>query len=273
MTTDAAQDEHGKNRGSQPNSARLYDCFLGGGHNTAGDRALAEKIIALAPRWPVGAQLNRSFLRRAVHYMADQGIEQFLDLGSGIPTVGNVHEIAQQQNPRSRVVYVDYESVACNTARTMLANNPRATIIQADLRQPETILNHPDTRDLLDFTQPVGLLIVGVLLFISPKDRPGEIVARYRQQLAPGSYLAISQASDDDLTPDVQAEIDQVLALYEQSSEQLTLRGYDEVASWFAGTELVEPGLVHYPDWRPDQVLTEAQRTSRYGYVGVGRIP
>ncbi|MBA8823009.1 hypothetical protein FHX42_000338 [Saccharopolyspora lacisalsi] len=256
-----------------PNSARLYDVFLGGDHNTAEDRSLAERIRLNAPRWSLGAQLNRSFLRRAVQYMVEQGIDQFLDLGSGIPTVGNVHEIAQQHNPDARVVYVDYEAVAYNTARTMLADNPNATILHADLRDPAAVLDHPDTRELLDFSRPVGLLVVGVLLFFSPEDRPGELVRAYREQLVPGSYLAISQASDDDLPPDLQSEIDQVVASYERANEQLTLRDYDEVASWFAGTELVEPGLVHYPDWRSeDEELDDVQLSCRYGYVGVGRV-
>jgi hypothetical protein len=256
------------------NSARLYDVFLGGDHNTERDRALAERIRSVAPRWPVGAQLNRSFLRRAVQFMADQGVEQFLDLGSGIPTVGNVHEIAQQRNPHARVVYVDYEAVAHNTAQAMLAQNPHATTLHADLRDPASVLNHPEARELLDFSQPVGLLIIGVLLFLRPEDRPGDLVRTYREHLAPGSYLALSQASDDDLEPDLRAEINEVVALYDKASEPITLRGYDEVAAWFSGTELVEPGLVTYPEWRSHEAcLDEEQRSCRYGYVGVGRIP
>lgn len=273
MAWSAARHDFSGERADKPNSARLYDYFLGGAHNNTEDRALGEAIAEVAPRWPAGAQLNRSFLRRAVQFMSEQGVEQFLDLGSGIPTVGNVHEIAQQHNPDARVVYVDYESVACNAAQLILEGNPGARIIQADLRKPDTILNHPDARALLDFSRPVGLLIVGVLLFIGPQDRPGQFIASYRDRLVSGSYLAISQASDDDLPPDLREEIDRVTELYQHSSEQLTLRSYDEIAAWFAGTEPVAPGLVPYPDWRPDQTLTSDQRTCRYGYVGVGRIP
>ncbi|WP_017974878.1 SAM-dependent methyltransferase [Actinopolyspora halophila] len=258
----------------RPNSARLYDVFLGGSHNTATDRELAERIRSSAPRWSLGAQLNRSFLRCAVQYMASAGIDQFLDLGSGIPTVGNVHEIAEQHNSGARVVYVDYETIAYNTSRAELADNPNVTVIKADLRDPDSVLNHPETVELLDFSRPVGLLIVGVLLFIGPRDKPGELVATYRSQLTSGSYLALSQASDDDLPPDLQTEIDQVVASYEHADEQLVLRSYDEVAGWFSGTELVEPGIVHYPDWSPgQQALDEHQRSCRYGYVGVGRVP
>ncbi|PRW61670.1 hypothetical protein CEP50_19500 [Actinopolyspora mortivallis] len=258
----------------RPNSARLYDVFLGGSHNTAADRELAERIRQRAPRWSLGAQLNRSFLRCAVRYMASQGIDQFLDLGSGIPTVGNVHEIAAQHNPHSRVVYVDYETIAYNTSRAELADNPNVTILKEDLRDPEAVLNHPETLELLDFSRPVGLLIVGVLLFIGPQDKPGDLVATYRSRLTSGSYLALSQASDDNLPADLQAEIDQVVASYEHADEQLVLRSYEEVAGWFAGTELVEPGIVHYPDWSPaQQALDDYQRSCRYGYVGVGRVP
>ena len=255
-----------------PNAARLYDCFLGGAHNTATDRKVAKEFATMAPHWTLGARLNRSFLRHAVRFMTDQGIDQFLDLGSGIPTVGNVHEIAQQANPKARVVYVDYEPVAYGAAHDMLASNPNATILHADLREPELVLNHPETRELLDFSRPVGLLIVGVLLFLPAADRPAEIIATYAEQLVPGSFLAISQASHENVTPDISAEIDRVVATYRSVNEQLTLRGKAEIESWFAGTELIEPGLVPYPDWRfDDEQLTAAELACKFGYVGVGR--
>jgi hypothetical protein len=255
-----------------PNAARLYDCFLGGAHNTATDRKVAKEFATMAPHWTLGARLNRSFLRHAVRFMTEQGIDQFLDLGSGIPTVGNVHEIAQQANPEARVVYVDYEPVAFGAAHEMLANNPNATILHADLREPDVVLNHPETQELLDFSRPVGLLIVGVLLFLPPEDRVGEVVATYRDRLAPGSFLAISQASHENVTPDVSAEIDRVIATYRSVNEQLTLRSKAEIEGWFAETELVEPGLVPYPDWRfDDERLTETELACRFGYVGVGR--
>jgi hypothetical protein len=255
-----------------PNAARLYDCFLGGAHNTAIDRKVAREFAAMAPHWTLGARLNRSFLRHAVRYMTEQGIDQFLDLGSGIPTVGNVHEIAQQANPAARVVYVDYEPVAYGAAHDMLAGNPNATILHADLREPELVLSHPETRQLLDFSRPVGLLIVGVLLFLPDLDRPAEVIAAYRDRLVSGSYLAISQASQENGTPEITAEIDRVVATYRSVNEQLTLRGKAEIANWFTGTELVEPGLVPYPDWRFDgELLSDAELACRFGYVGVGR--
>jgi SAM-dependent methyltransferase len=255
-----------------PNSARLYDCFLGGTHNTTGDRAVAARIAEMAPHWVVGARLNRAFLRHAVEYLVDQGVDQFLDLGSGIPTVGNVHEIAQRANPRARVVYVDYEPIAYQAARRMLAGNPNATILHADLRDPAAVLDAPQTRELLDFDRPIGLLIVGVLLFLPPEDRPGEIVATYRQRLVPGSYLAISVASDDCPDPEIAAEVDRVVSAYRAVGEQLTLRGRDEIIAWFDGTDLVEPGLVPHPDWRPDAPLSPMQQACRFGYAGVGVV-
>jgi hypothetical protein len=255
-----------------PNAARLYDCFLGGAHNTAIDRKVAREFTAMAPHWTLGAWLNRSFLRHAVRFMTEQGIDQFLDLGSGIPTVGNVHEIAQQANPAARVVYVDYEPVAYGAAHEMLADNPNATILHADLREPAMVLNHPETRQLLDFSRPVGLLIVGVLLFLPDSDRPAEVIETYSDQLVPGSYLAISHASQENVTPAISAEIDRVVSTYHSVNEQLTLRGKEEIAGWFAGTELVEPGLVPYPDWRFEgEGLTEDELACRFGYVGVGR--
>src|SRR5919197_968071 len=145
----------------KPSAARLYDYLLGGGHNFAADRALAEKFLQAQPNARTIARLNRSFLRRAVLFMMDNGIRQFLDLGSGIPTVGNVHEIAQQADPGTRVVYVDYEDVAVAHSDLMLEGNDEATMVQADLTRPSEVLDHPISRMLLDFSEPVGLLMVG----------------------------------------------------------------------------------------------------------------
>ena len=258
---------------TRPAAARIYDAFLGGSHNFGIDRDIVERIERELPGIAESYRESRAFLRRAIEFMLAHDIRQFLDLGSGTPSIGPVHEIARRRTRDFRVVYVDNEPLTVAHSKPLLASEPNATIIQADLRKPDTILNHPDTRALLDFSRPVGLLIVGVLLFIGPQDRPGQFIASYRDRLVSGSYLAISQASDDDLPPDLREEIDRIMELYQHSSEQLTLRSYDEIAAWFAGTELVAPGLVPYPDWRPDQTLTSGQRTCRYGYVGVGRIP
>lgn len=254
-----------------PSAARAYDHFLGGSHNFRVDRDFAEQVRQLVPWVPNVARLNRSFLWRVVRYMLDQGIGQFLDLGSGIPTVGNVHEIAQQQLPDAKVVYVDYEPVAYQHASTLLADNPHATIIQADIRDPQTILNHPETRQLLDFSQPLGLLMVGVLLFIAPEDRPADLIATYRQQLAPGSLLAISHIADEHAPPEQRQQVATLVAAYQKANEHVYVRTADEITTWFDGMELVEPGVTYLHDWRP-QDTTEAEDVARLlGYGAVAR--
>jgi hypothetical protein len=259
---------------AKPNSARIYDCMLGGGHHTAVDRKLVERISAVAPRWVAGAPRNREFLGNAVNYLLHQGIRQFLDLGSGIPTVGNVHEIAQRVDPTVRVVYVDYEAVAYHASRAMLADNPNATILHADLRDPLTVLNHPGTRQLIDFDQPVGLLLIGVLLFVPDSDRPRDIIRTYREHLVPGSYLAISQVTTEGLEPDHVEELDRVVAAYRSTDEQITLRGRAELLSWFDGTDLADPGVARLLDWRrDDRPLAEHEHAAaRQAYAGIGRI-
>ncbi|MPZ25891.1 MAG: hypothetical protein GEV12_05430 [Micromonosporaceae bacterium] len=256
-----------------PSPARVYDYSLGGSHNFEVDRAFAEKVFEFVPWVPNINRLNRSFLWRVVSFYLDQGIRQFLDLGSGIPTVGNVHEVAQRRVPDARVVYVDYEPLAYHHAQSLLADNPYATIIQADVRDPEAILEHPQTRELLDFSQPLGLLMVGVLLFIGPDDRPAELVNTYRRRLAPGSLLAISHLCDEQAPPQLRAQVAAAVAAYEQASEQLHVRTRDEMVSWFDGMALVDPGVVFLPDWRPES-REEADDVARpLGYGGVARQP
>lgn len=254
-----------------PSAARAYDYFLGGSHNFKSDRVFAQQVRQSVPWAPNVARLNRSFLNRVVRFYLDQGIRQFLDLGSGIPTVGNVHEIAQQRSPDARVVYVDYEPVAYSHARSLLADNPYATIVQADIRNPAAILNHPDTRELLDFTEPLGLLMVGVLLFISPEDRPDELVRAFREPLAPGSYLAISHIADEAAPPKQRAEVARLIASYELADEHVYLRSREEIASWFEGMQLLEPGVVLLPDWRPDSPDEADDPARLFGYGGVAR--
>lgn len=255
-----------------PNSARMYDYVLGGAHNFAVDRELADKILAKAPTTGEGARLNRAFMRRAVRFLAERGIDQFLDLGSGVPTAGNVHEIAQDTNPDARVVYVDYEPVAYHAAQELLAGNPNATIIQVDLRDPDVVLNHPQAQALLDFSRPIGLLMIGVLYLLSDDDHPADLVARYRDALPPGSYLALSQTSLDESPPDVRAEVEVLQAGFRQATEGMYMRSKQEITAWFTGTELVEPGIVSWVDWRPDEPITPLQRRASYGYAGIGRI-
>lgn len=256
-----------------PSAARVYDYFLGGSHNFKVDRDFAHQVVQYVPWVPNINRLNRSFLGRVVRFCVDQGINQFLDLGSGIPTVGNVHEVAQQRLPEARVVYVDYEPVAYQQAKAMLADNPYATIIQADVREPEVILNHPETRDLIDFSQPLGLLLVGVLLFIGPEDRPGELVRTYREWLAPGSYLAISHLCDEQAPPELREQVAAAVAAYRGANEQLYVRSHAEISSWFAGMELVPPGVTFLPDWHPESDEQAGDVARPLGYGGVARQP
>ncbi len=258
-----------------PSPARMYDYYLGGYHNFPADRAAAEQVIALAPATPLIAQANRAFLRRAVTFLLEQGIDQFLDLGSGIPTAGNVHEVAQEANPGARVVYVDSDPLAVTHSAALLADNPTATVIQADARRPETILTHSEVRRLLDLARPLGVLMVGFLYFITDDGEAVRLVAGLRDAVAPGSYFAISHAIDD-LAPSIPPEVIEGTAeVYRRSTNPVAMRSRASVAHFFAGLDLVEPGLVDLPLWRPegpDDLFLDAPEQSTF-VAGVGRKP
>jgi hypothetical protein len=253
---------------STPNMARAYDYALGGAHNFAADREYFRAAEAALPEVRLTALANRAFMNRAVRFMVAAGIRQFLDIGSGIPTVGNVHRIAQQAAPGARVVYVDNDPVAVLHSQLILAGNDRATIIQEDLRRPDAILDHPDTRALLDFDQPVGLILTAILHVVPERDEPHEIVARLRDALCPGSYLAITHSTADAHTEQARA----VQQVSKQTPTPATLRSRDEVARFFTGFDLVEPGLVWVTQWRPyspNDVGAHPERLILY--AGVGR--
>ncbi len=250
----------------RPSAARMYDYYLGGSHNFAVDREAAKSVEQIFPGMSGAARANRSFLRRAVRYLLDQGVDQFLDLGSGIPTVGNVHEIAQQSNPAAQVVYVDVEPVAVAHSSALLADNPRATAIQADLRDPDTILD--GVKELLDFTRPIGLLMVAVLHFVPDADNPHKAVARYREALPSGSYLAISHGSLEGIPQDGMDDSERIKAIYRRTDSPLALRSHDEIADFFTGLDVVAPGVVPLPEWHSDSADAYIS-----AYVGVGRKP
>ena len=253
----------------RPSGARVYDYFLGGAHNFAADRELADALTRMSPNIGDTMRANRAFLRRVVNFLCDAGITQFLDIGSGIPTVGNVHEVAQQANPASRVVYVDLDPVAVSHSRAMLIDTPNTTVIQADARDTATILDHPQTRELLDFDAPIALLLLGVLHFIPDEDDPAGIVARLRRVLAPGSYVALVNVTHEDQPP----EVIEGQKLSNRTSTPIYLRSRAELTAQFDGLPLVEPGLVHLPLWRPDGPLDAGDRPERYGALaGVARI-
>ncbi|MGH4016375.1 MAG: SAM-dependent methyltransferase [Pseudonocardiaceae bacterium] len=249
-----------------PSSARIYDYVLGGAHNFERDRQTAERLLKVVPAQQM-AQLNRGFLRRAVLFLVDTGIRQFLDLGSGIPTVGNVHEVAQDADPSCRVLYVDIDPVAVVHSELLLADNDNAAVIRADLRKPETILGHPEAHRLLDPAQPLGLLIVGVMQFVPDSDDPWAIVARYRDRLAPGSYLAMSHFTPDGMPE----EMARAVEVFKNTQEPAYPRSHDQVMRMFDGFQLVEPGLVYTAQWRPDppdEPDPQPHRSNLYAAVG-----
>ncbi len=234
-----------------PSAARMYDYFLGGSHNFEADRKAADKVIEAMPDAPSIARLNRAFLDRAVRFLIARGVRQFLDIGSGVPTVGNVHEIAQDLDPDARVVYVDVDPVAVTHARQMLEGNDRATAVVADLRRPADLLgllDHPQRRTVLDLTRPVGLLIVSMLHLV-PGEEAHDAVATLRDVLAPGSYLVISHPITE--AYDKQTA-DNVQAVYAQTTTPGALRARADVRRFFDGFVLVPPGLVWLPEWHPD---------------------
>ncbi|MGK5741961.1 SAM-dependent methyltransferase [Micromonospora sp. URMC 103] len=253
----------------RPSVARMYDYYLGGSHNFAADRAAAQAMVAAVPEAPLMAQANRAFLRRAVHYLTEAGVRQFLDIGSGIPTVGNVHEIAQRHAPDSRVVYVDIDPVAVAHSREILAGDDGAVVVQEDLRHPERILGHPEVRRMLDFDEPVAVMVVAVLHFLSDDDEPGRILGTLRDALVPGSHLVLSQASDDGRSEEERAEAERV---YRRTDNPLFVRSRAELTAFFDGFTLVEPGVVWVPQWRPESPdsAEDAERAVFMG--GVGRL-
>jgi SAM-dependent methyltransferase len=228
-------------------AAKVYDYLLGGGQNFAIDRQLAEQFLELEPDTRLIARHNRAFLGRAVRFLAGQGIPQFIDLGSGIPTVGNVHEIAQKIAPDARVVYADNDRVAVTLGRRLLADNPRTTVIEADLRHTDTILAHPDLQALVDVRQPVGVLAVAVLHFLL--DAPHAVVGLYRDAVAPGSYLVISHLTGEHRAEEMAG----ISRLGTQAGIPSTPRTRTQIEVLFDGWDLVAPGLTRTAAWRAER--------------------
>lgn len=253
----------------RPSAARMYDYYLGGSHNFELDRKMAEQAIAMWPELPLIMRANRDFLRRSVNYLLSQGIEQFLDIGSGIPTVGNVHEVAHRANPEARVAYVDVDPVAVAHSRAILQGTPNVVAIEADIREPQHILEDPQVRELLDFKQPLAVLVVAVLHFLPNDAQAGASLRALCEALTPGSYLVISHASYEGM-PDKRREHEE---LYARTPTPLKMRSRAEIKAFFADFELVEPGVVYLPLWRPDGpdylFLDEPERCT--GFAGVGR--
>ena len=256
-----------------PHSARMYDYYLGGKDNFPADRAAAAKVVELFPDVVTTSRANRRFLGRAVGYAAQLGIRQFLDIGTGLPTAENTHEKAQAIIPGARVVYVDNDPMVLVHARALLQGSPqgRTAYIDADFRDPEAILNAPQAKELLDFTQPIALMVVSLLHFFPDSDRPEEILEGLKAVLPPGSALILSHATGEFTPPDVAAA---VLKTYAAAGVSLTSRDSAQVARFFDGMDLVDPGLVPVHEWRTDHpedlALTRPEVASIAG-VGIKR--
>ena len=253
---------------SRPSVARVYDAILGGKDNFAVDRAIAEESVREMGDGGSGARLNRPPLGRAVRFMARQGIDQFLDLGSGLPTVQNTHEIARSVNPQARVVYVDNDPSVYLHGRALLAGDASTAVVLADIREPDKLLETPEIKDLIDFSQPAGLILNAVIHHILDEEDPYGIVARYKDALAPGSYLQITHFCD--AAPEAAASV----RVLRENLGRGQVRTREEILRFFDGFELVEPGLVFLSQWRPDEpVRLPLDVGSLLMLAGVGRKP
>lgn len=251
------------------NAARMYDYYLGGAHHFAVDRETADRAIARYPRVRYGARANRSFLGRVVQWCLAEGIDQFVDLGSGVPTVGNVHEVAHRTDPAARVAYVDFEPVAVAHARQLLADlaDPTVTVTRADVRDPDAVLGAPGVAGLVDLGRPVALLAVAVLHFVPGDLRP--LLDRYVEHLAPGSAVAVSHTGDDHPDPEITGGHRATRDAYRDSATPLVLRSREDIVAATGALDPVPPGVVDIVDWpenRPDTADTGV-------HAAVGRVP
>ncbi|MCK2220166.1 SAM-dependent methyltransferase [Actinomadura sp. ATCC 31491] len=249
-----------------PHSARVYDYWLGGKDNFAADRRVAEETMAAVPGVRESARNNRAFLGRAVRHLTAQGVRQFLDLGTGIPSQGNTHEVAQAEAPEARVVYVDNDPIVMTHARALLTSTEegRTAYLEADVRDPAAILEHPELREIIDFRQPVALMMVALLMHIPDSDDPAGLVKAYADALPQGGWLVLSHLTLDLAPPQVAADY---LAATGRQAMRRTPRTGEQIARYFDGFELVEPGLVAVSEWR-DTPLFPDEIPWMYGGVG-----
>jgi hypothetical protein len=255
---------------SVANQARIYDYLLGGKDNYAADRAAVDAVLKVAPELGFTARANRAFLGRVVRYLAaEAGIRQFLDIGTGIPTAGNTHQVAQAVAPESRVVYVDYDPVVLAHARALLTSHKAGATeyVDADLRDTDAILGH--AARLLDFTKPVAVTLLMVLHVIPDSDDPHALVAKVMDALPSGSYLAVSHLGSDLLDQEAKQGFENIVS--RSAQQQYIGRSRDEMLRFFEGTDLVEPGLVRVEEWHPDPVADETGRSALWCALGQKR--
>jgi SAM-dependent methyltransferase len=248
-----------------PNVARMYDFMLGGKDNYASDREAVARLIEISPEVSVAARWNRQFLGRAVRFVAGQGVTQFLDVGAGLPTQQNVHQVAQQAGAHATTVYVDNDPVVLAHANALLAGDARTAVVAGDVRDPAGIRRDAAATGLLDFARPVCLLLVAILHFVPDADDPAALMAAFRDGLAPGSYLILSHATMDGYPAQAAAEdANRAGRVYDRATSKLSMRDSAEVGRLMAGFDLVEPGLVHVTHWRP----TEPPRATFDPFLG-----
>lgn len=255
----------------RPHPARMYDYFLGGKDNYTVDRQAAEAVLHVVPEVRDMARQNRAFLQRVVRYLVGEaGIRQIIDIGTGIPAAGNVHQVAQQVSLGVRVAYVDNDPIVHVHASALLTGEGNTSIVLADLRDPAGILAHPKLRELIDFSEPIALLLVAIVHFLPDEPQPGHIIATLRNALPPGSYLALSHGTADFHD---NALVSQAEAIYDGATAPLVLRSHARISGFFDGFDLIEPGLVQVPLWRPDGKPLRARELAKIGiYGGVGRL-
>jgi hypothetical protein len=251
------------------NVARIYDFLLDGKDNYAADRDAAQRLLDAVPGAARAARDNRRFLGRAVRFLAGEaGIRQFLDIGTGLPTRGNVHEIAQAVSPRARVVYADNDPVVVTHARALLADSLTVTAVHGDLREPDHLLGLPDVKTFIDWDEPVAVLMVAVLHFLEDHENPWAAVDAYKDRMAPGSYLVLSHVTGDDTPGDI---IRQAAEVYEHASAPGLARSHAQIARFFGGLDMVAPGLVNPTQWRG--IGPYRRPSPALFYAGVARKP
>jgi S-adenosyl methyltransferase len=255
---------------SRPSASRVYDYYLGGFHNFSSDREMAEQAIKDWPDLPLIMRCNRAFLRRAVTWLVGRGVRQFLDIGSGIPTVGNVHEVAQALDPGARVVYVDIDPVAVAHSEAILSDNPNAIVVKGDFTDPAGLLSHRAVRDHLDLEQPAALLLVSLLHFVGDDADPARLIATFRDAMAPGSFLALSHATHELHPPELTGFHRD---LYRRTATPMTMRSRAQVEAFFDGYDLVEPGVVLGETWHATEPVSREQAERVPLWAGIGRKP